>query len=99
MLFADRGCTIARGFGSDWEIGVVDFKSHWYRKSKVVNLRSASLPMSRALQMKRLGWVIAGAAASLLAMRAGFQAASDRIIGEEDSPPPFLTLNPVPCHC
>jgi hypothetical protein len=35
--------------------------------------------------------VVAGAAAQLLAMTVGTQAASDRIIGEEDSPPPFLT--------
>jgi hypothetical protein len=47
--------------------------------------------MLGALQMKHLGWVIAGTAASLLAMTVGTRAASDRIIGEEDSPPPFLT--------
>jgi len=35
--------------------------------------------------------VVAGAAALVLAMTVGTQAASDRIIGEEDSPPPFLT--------
>jgi hypothetical protein len=35
--------------------------------------------------------VVAGAAALLLAMTVGNQAASDRIIGEEDNPPPFLT--------
>jgi hypothetical protein len=40
------------------------------------------------------GSVTAGAAGLLLAMMAGAQGgpvASDRIIGEEDSPPPFLT--------
>jgi hypothetical protein len=41
--------------------------------------------------MKHSGCVIAGAAALLLAVTSGTQAASDRIIGEEDSPPPFLT--------
>ena len=41
--------------------------------------------------MKHSGCVIAGGAALLLAMTAATQAASDRIIGEEDSPPPFLT--------
>ena len=35
--------------------------------------------------------VVAGAVALVLAMTVGTQAASDRIIGEEDSPPPFLT--------
>ncbi|HMD65389.1 MAG TPA: PEP-CTERM sorting domain-containing protein [Stellaceae bacterium] len=44
--------------------------------------------------MQRSGRVTAGAAGLLLAMIAGAQAgpvASDRIIAEEDSPPPFLT--------
>jgi hypothetical protein len=37
--------------------------------------------------MKHSGCVIAGAAALLLAVTSGTQAASDCIIGEEDSPP------------